>query len=165
MTKPEGRARPGDRSQPEEEDFGPEQFKMRPGRQMQFTMGQGSGLEANVRAYAREFLQNCGLKATPDAMDQLVEVFLPCLAIMCQRPWDPQGGTWKKSGIFGVMTDTRKKFERFWERLWVHGKRHDDSGYDLINYVGMVMRADPYSGWGQWGAPANPAPPEQLDIV
>lgn len=107
---------------------------------------------------AREFLDQCNVKPTQDAVDQLVQVFLPCLEIMCDptHPWDPNGGTWRKSGILGAMTDAKKKWERFWERTWKHGKRHDDSGFDLINYIGFVMRSDPESGWGQWGPPGVP---------
>src|SRR6266436_2000574 len=107
----------------------------------------------NDAAYA--FLRSCGLDPTPDAVGQLTEVFLPCLRIMCERPWDPNGATWRKSGIFGALTDAKKKWERFWERTWPHGKRHDDSGFDLINYIGFVMRSDPDSRWAEWGEPGN----------
>jgi hypothetical protein len=112
-------------------------------------------LAGRQRAYAKSYLLECGLNATPDAVDQLVLVFTPCLRIMCERPWDPEGGTWKKSGVLGILTDVRKKFERLWERGWKHGKRHDDSGYDLINFVGMYLRSED-NGWGDWGRPANP---------
>lgn len=113
---------------------------------------------------AQHFLESCCLTATPDAIEQLAEVFLPCLQIMCERGWDPRGGTWRKSGILGAMTDAKKKWERFWERTWKHGKRHDDSGFDLINYIGFVMRSDPNSGWGQWGPPGVPEE-ERLTIT
>lgn len=112
--------------------------------------------QLHLEQAALEFLDRVGLVPTPDAIAQLTEAFLPCLAIICQRGWDPNGGTWRKSGIFGVLTDGRKKFERFWERTWTHGKRHDDSGWDLINYVGFIMRSDPDSRWGEWGEPATP---------
>jgi hypothetical protein len=106
---------------------------------------------------ARIFLLNCGIEPTDDALEQLIEVFLPCLKIMCSRPWAPDGSTWRASGINGAMTDAKKKWERFWERTWKHGKRHDDSGFDHINYVGFVLRSDPESGWGEWGPPSVPA--------
>jgi hypothetical protein len=109
-----------------------------------------------ARQAANDFLRICDVTPTPDAVDQLVEVFLPCLKIMCERPWSPDGSTWRRSGILGAMTDAKKKWERFWERTWKHGKRHDDSGYDLINYVGFIMRSEPGSGWGEWGPPAVP---------
>jgi hypothetical protein len=112
--------------------------------------------ELTMREAAAEFLDRCSMEPTPDAISQLVEVFVPCLRIMTTRPWDPMGRTWRKSGIFGAFTDAKKKWERFWERGWIHGQRHDDSGHDLINYVGFVMRSDPDSGWGEWGEPGRP---------
>jgi hypothetical protein len=105
---------------------------------------------------ARNFLEACCLTPTPDAIEQLVQVFLPCLEIMCERPWAPDGSTWRQSGIYGALTDARKKWDRFWERTWKHGKRHDDSVFDLINYAGFVLRSDPDSGWGNWGPPSIP---------
>ena len=119
-------------------------------------MNQDEQNEINDTKAARTFLDECGIDpASPDAIDQLVQVFLPCLRIMCDpaHPWDPNGATWRKSGILGAMTDAKKKWERFFERTWHRGKRHDDSGYDLINYIGFVMRSDPDSRWGEWGEP------------
>lgn len=112
-------------------------------------------LSDEFESAARAYMIACGIEPTPDAVDQLNQVFLRCLRIMCERPWDPNGKTWRRSGVYGVLTDTRKKFERLWERFWTHGVRHDDSAYDLINYVGMVLRADPKSGWGEWGEPGG----------
>jgi hypothetical protein len=109
--------------------------------------------ELDMRDGAETFLRTCGLEPTPDAIDQLVEVFVPCLSIMCSRPWSPDGATWRKAGRLGALADTRKKFERLWERAWKNGKRHDDSGFDLINYVGFYLRAD-QPRWGGWGEPA-----------
>lgn len=120
-------AKPGDRSEPEL-DLG------------------------DMGSAARAYLAACGVKSTPDAVEQLTEVFLPCLQIMCERPWDPNGGTWRKSGWLGIMTDVRKKFERLWERGWKHGDRHDDSILDLINYLGFLRRSRK-SRWGDWGEP------------
>jgi len=101
---------------------------------------------------AERFLKDCGLTPTPDAVDQLASVFLPCLAIMTRRPWDPNGGTWRESGVLGALADVRKKFKRLWYRGWVCGKRHDDSAYDLINFVGFYLRSED-NGWGEWGEP------------
>jgi hypothetical protein len=114
------------------------------------TMQDSSELDGAGRAY----LNACGLTPTPDAVQQLTQVFLPCLRIMCERPWDPNGGTWRRSGFFGILTDVRKKFERLWERGWQHGKMHDDSAYDLINYLGMYLRSDK-EPWGEWGPPGG----------
>jgi hypothetical protein len=108
-----------------------------------------------TREAATAFLITCGLEPTPDAVGQLVEVFLPCLRIMCDRPWNPQGDTWRKSGVLGILTDVRKKFERLWYRGWEQGRRHDDSALDLINYLGFYLRSAE-EGFGSWGMPKFP---------
>ena len=107
-----------------------------------------------TRDAAVEFLDRCSLVPTPDAVSQLTEVFLPCLEIMCKRPWDPTGATWRKSGVLGILSDAKKKFERLWERGWKYGVRHDDSAYDLINYVAFYMRSED-NRWGEWGEPGG----------
>lgn len=124
--------------------------------------GGGGGTSSNVvktsKAVELEacvaFLQALGLDSIPDAVEQLQEVFVPCLEIMCTRGWHPEGETWRKSGVLGILGDVRKKFERLWERGWIRGIRHDDSGYDLINYVGMYLRSED-NGWGDWGEPGD----------
>lgn len=108
--------------------------------------------EPDRESAARAYLVACGLKPKPDAVAQLNEVFLPCLEIICERPWNPDGSTWRTSGWLGIMTDVRKKFERLWERGWKHGERHDDSILDLINYLGFLRRSGP-SRWNHWGEP------------
>jgi hypothetical protein len=105
-----------------------------------------------TRDLAGRFLEDMGITPTPDALSQLVEVFIPCLRIMCSRPWEPDGSTWRRSGRLGVLTDAHKKWDRFWFRLWRHGKLHDDSGLDLINFIGFTLRSDD-NGWGEWGEP------------
>jgi hypothetical protein len=107
-----------------------------------------------IKEASAEFMEKIGLTPTPDAVDQMALVFTKCLEIMCRRGWDPNGGTWRRAGILAILCDIRKKFERLWERGWVNGKRHPDSCYDLINYVGMYMRSDEDNGWGEWGEPA-----------
>ena len=111
--------------------------------------------ELMIRQAAVEFLDRCSMEPSPDAVSQLAEVFVPCLRIMTSRPWDPTGATWRKSGVLGILTVIRKKFERLWERGWKHGARHDDSAFDLINYIGFYMRSEPSSGWGEWGDPSR----------
>jgi len=108
--------------------------------------------ETDLRSAARAYLFACNMEPTEDAIDQLTLAFLPCLRIMCERPWDPNGATWRASGRLGILSDVRKKFERLWYRGWVNGARHDDSGFDLINYVGFYLRSNG-SLWGQWGDP------------
>jgi hypothetical protein len=99
---------------------------------------------------------------TPDSIGQLVEVFVPCLRIMVERGYEPTGALWRQAGVLGIIWDVRKKFERLWFRTWTQGKRHDDSGFDLINFVGMLLRADPDSRFGDAG---EPAPPEATEKV
>ncbi len=93
---------------------------------------------------------------TPDSVGQLVQVFIPCLRIMVERGYEPHGRLWQRAGVLGAIWDVRKKFERFWFRTWTLGKRHDDSGFDLINHTGFTMRADPDSRFGDAGEPAMP---------
>jgi len=97
---------------------------------------------------------------TPDAVGQLVDVFLPCLRIMCDtegHPWGPNGELWRAAGVLNLTGDVDKKHERFQWRYWTNGDEHPDSGYDLINFVGFVLRSDPNSRFGRRGEPA-PAP-------
>jgi hypothetical protein len=93
---------------------------------------------------------------TPDSVGQLVEVFTPCLRIMVERGYEPTGALWRQAGVLGIIWDVRKKFERLWFRTWTQGKRHDDSGFDLINFTGMLLRAEPDSRFGDAGEPAPP---------
>ena len=122
--------------------------------------GQEQGHESiptsTTRDAAGTFMTQVGLDATPDAIDQLVEVFIPCLRLMCERGYDPNGKTWQKSGRFGAMHDVRMKFERLWERVWVRGIDPGDSGVDAINYIGFLLRSK-HERWGEWGEHATPA--------
>jgi hypothetical protein len=92
---------------------------------------------------------------TPDAIGQLVEVFIPCLRIIIEHGWEPSGELWRRAGLFSLMDDVYKKFERYWYRTWKLGRRHDDSGFDLINFTGFTLRIDPNSRWGDRGEPAR----------
>lgn len=118
----------------------------------------GDDMEQKERDAAVRYLQDCGLDPTPDAVEQLTQVFLRCLTIMCHRGWDPEGGTWRQAGALGALADVRKKFMRLWERAWMNGARHDDSAIDMINYLGFYLRSDPESErrWGEWGEPGEP---------
>lgn len=104
---------------------------------------------------AANYMRAVGLDPTEDAIEQLVGPFTVCLRIMCERGYEPSGQLWKRSGVLGVLTDVQKKFDRFWYRTWTLGRRHDDSGYDLINFTGMCLRQEPDSRFGEWGEPAQ----------
>lgn len=101
-----------------------------------------------------EFFKAMGLTPTPDAMEQLLEVFVPCLRIMCERGYDPTGATWREGGWRSQLVDVRKKFKRLWFHGWIHGRFVPDHGFDLINYTGYYQRiAMSGKPWGEWGEP------------
>jgi hypothetical protein len=109
---------------------------------------------------AEEFMNKMGMEPTPDALGQLLEVFVPCLRIMCDQkghPWPKDGAMWRKSGILPVMIFLKAKFERYWYRTWIQGIRHDDSGFDGINFWGFSIRAARDSRFGELGEPGGPA--------
>jgi hypothetical protein len=112
--------------------------------------------DIDMQEAAQDFMYKMGMTPTPDATGQLLEVFVPCLRIMCERGYEPTGALWRKAGVLGIIWDVRKKFERLWYRTWTLGIRHDDSGFDLINFVGMLLRSNPNSRFGDAGEPAPP---------
>lgn len=132
-----------------------------------YTLGMESDNAANMAApippeyaAAHEFMTDMfGADGyTSDSVGQLVEVFLPCLRIMNDKehhPWPEDGALWRKAGILPVMIFARAKWERYWERTWRRGIRHDDSGFDCINFLGFSMRADPSSRFGELGEPSD----------
>ena len=87
----------------------------------------------------------------PDTVAQLVEVFIPCLRIMVEHNW---GELWRQAGFNSLMVHTWSKVDRYWERTWVQGERHMDSGLDAINFLAFTLRADPADIWGTRGKPA-----------
>ena len=107
-------------------------------------------------AAAEIFMKECDLVTTPDAIEQLVDAFLPALTVMCKRGYDPNGETWKAGGWRGLLFEIRKKTERMWHRSWVHNRHDDDSPIDLINYAGMYLRLHNQGpSWGKWGEPGS----------
>lgn len=122
--------------------------------QRQNMLSVGAAAEIYAIDAANEFMHKCGLDPTPDAVDQVTEVFLPCLRIMCERGYAKDGSTWKVSGMLGILHDVRKKFERLWYFGWSLDRRVPDHGYDLINYIGFYLRA-PKERFGEWGEPGR----------
>lgn len=104
---------------------------------------------------AEQFLKSLGIdEPTPDAIGQLLDVFVPCLQIMCERGYDPTGATWREGGWRSQLVDVRKKFKRLWFHGWIHGRFVPDHGFDLINYTGYYQRiAMQGKPWGNWGEP------------
>jgi hypothetical protein len=110
--------------------------------------------EETSRDIAQTFLEEMNLTATPDAISQLIEVFVPCLRIMCERGYASDGSTWQEAGRMGILCDVRKKFTRLWRDGWTLRRIVRDHALDLINYVGFYLRAnDP--GWAEWGEPGT----------
>lgn len=107
-----------------------------------------------TRDAAIEFMERCGLEPTRDAIDQLAEVFLPCLRIMTTRGYDPDGETWRAEGWKGIIGKILDKSNRIWYHGWKHGRFHDDSVLDLINFAGFYRRLG-HTGeaWGVRGEP------------
>jgi hypothetical protein len=105
---------------------------------------------------AYTFLSENGLDPTPDAVAQLTDVFLPCLKIMCERGYDPNGETWKAGGWRSMLVDAKKKFDRMWYFGWLRGEFHPDHPIDAINFLGFYYRLH-LSGkpWGTWGDPGG----------
>jgi hypothetical protein len=129
-----------------------------PDREDDCIMTSGSEIiDRNIRelASARKFMEDMGLKPTSDAVDQLIHAFVPALRIMCDRGYDPKGGTWQEGGWMPILIEVHKKTKRLWYRCWRRGIEPwtEDHPVDLINYCGMLIRAGNLSPWGQWGAP------------
>ena len=120
-----------------------------------FQMGVHQATSDRAEGPAKDFLEECGIPdPTPDAIAQLLDVFVPCLQIMCERGYDPTGATWREGGWRSQLVDIRKKFSRLWRHGWLQGKFVPDHGLDLINYTAfyqrMEMKGEP---WGNWGQP------------
>jgi hypothetical protein len=132
---------------------------MCPGREhtIETTPEFDEGKMNTTRDAAADFMTECGLDPTPDAIGQLAEVFLPCLKIMCERGYDPDGLTWKAEGWRGMVWKARDKMTRLWFHAWGNGNDHPDSAVDCINYLGFYIRLRNGIGseWGDRGAPGG----------
>jgi hypothetical protein len=105
---------------------------------------------------AYEFLDRCALTPTPDAVEQLIDAFLPALRIMCERGYDPQGGSWRESGWMGQLVEIRKRASRLVHNSWRHGRFDQNNAVDLINYAGYYLRIKGEGKpWGSWGEPGK----------
>lgn len=101
------------------------------------------------------YLRSCGLEPTPDAIAQLRDAFLPCLRIMCERGYDPNGSTWGAHGWRGNLFYVKAKIERAWQKSWVRGHPDTDSITDAINFAGFYLRGLNDPPWGEWGPPGD----------
>jgi hypothetical protein len=107
----------------------------------------------NMGDTAHQFLLDAGIEPTPDAVGQLLNVFVPCLRIMCERPYNPAGETWRAHGWRGCLFHAKGKMERLWEMAWRQGTYHNDSAFDAINFLGFYLRSQEDPPWGTWGEP------------
>jgi hypothetical protein len=103
---------------------------------------------------AEDFMRKCGLDPTPDAVYQLAFAFLPCLQIMCERGYDPEGTTWRDKGWKGLVHDILNKSGRLRFHSWKHNRFDLDSARDLMNFCGFYVRLhNKGKKWGKWGKP------------
>ena len=121
--------------------------------------GGGGGGTVNIPTdyeRARSFLAGCGLKPSQDAVEQLVEAFLPAVAVMCDRA-PLRGSIWRQSGWRGSLFEARKKMHRLWYSWWEGDGADYDSAIDLLNFTGFAMRArqQGISAWGIYGDPSS----------
>lgn len=105
--------------------------------------------------FATNVLSEFGIdNPNKDAIDQLMDVFIPCLKIMCERGYDAQGKTWREKGWRGVVHDILNKAGRIRYRSWLKNEFDRDSAIDLINFCGFYIRMNNEGEpWGTWGEP------------
>lgn len=109
-----------------------------------------------TRDHAQKFLESCGLNPTQDAIGQLAEVFLPCLRIMIERGYDPNGATWRTTGWRGNLFLFMCKARRAWHKSWKRGEFDEDSMIDAINFAGFYLRSFNVDyPWGELGGPED----------
>lgn len=107
-------------------------------------------------AKCEAFLREMGMEPTTDALAQLAIAFVPCLRIVSERGYHPEGNTWREGGWRGIMTDIHKKAQRLWYRGWIRGQYDGDSATDLINFCGFYIRqGNQGKPWGEWGSPES----------
>jgi len=112
-------------------------------------------VESKDYRLAKAYLQANGLEPSDDAVAQLVDAFLPAVALMCGRS-SLRGEIWRQSGWRGALYEARKKMHRLWFSWWEGDGSDDDSALDLLNYVAFSMRARTYGiqPWGEYGDPS-----------
>jgi hypothetical protein len=111
--------------------------------------------ETSVHVAAHEFLRSVGLTPTDDAIDQLVDAFLPALSIICQRGYQPNGAVWKTGGVKGQVYEACKNMIRLRYHAWRGNTPARDTAIDAINYLGYYIRALLLGlpEWGEYGSP------------
>lgn len=102
---------------------------------------------------ARSFLDNCSLPITKDAVEQLVDAFLPALAIMCERDYAKSGISWRLMGWRGLLLEFKKRVGRIYVIGWLGGRHAKPDAIDALNYLGYYIRLEnegkPYGDWDE----------------
>jgi hypothetical protein len=114
------------------------------------------GIDEPPRPAAQQFLQEVGVEPTPDAVDQLLEAFVPALAIIAERGYDKNGQSWKRTGWRAQLFEVLKRADRLHFNSWRHGRHDRNNGLDIINYAGFYIRTGGAGEpWGIWGEPGT----------
>ncbi len=108
-----------------------------------------------AREAAYDYFRKVGImEPTPDMIGQMTDAFLPCLRIMYERGYDPEGSTWRNKGWRGLVHDILNKAGRLKFHSWRHSRFDPDSARDIINFAGFYLRLENQGRpWGEWGEP------------
>lgn len=106
---------------------------------------------------ARQFLKDVGIDdPAPDVIGQLLDVFVPCLLIIHERGYDPNGQSWRQWGWRGQLVEIRKRCERLWFNSWKHNRFDTNNAFDIINYAGFYLRlGNEGEPFGEFGSPGT----------
>jgi hypothetical protein len=114
----------------------------------------GTAIMAAYCQAAEQFLVACDFTPTPEAVAQLVEAFLPCLAIICERGYDPNGANWRSMGWRGLIFEAKKRLNRLFFNSWKNRTYDPNNAIDLMNYVAYYYRLrNEGSPWGDTEEP------------
>lgn len=109
-----------------------------------------------TRDAAVDFLDKCSISPTPDAVDQLIEAFLPALKIISERGYDPKGASWRECGWRGQVYEIVKRCKRLMFNSWTHSRHDANNALDLMNYAGFYLRLrNEGAPFGDWGEPGD----------
>jgi hypothetical protein len=121
----------------------------------QMSAAEEAASEDRLREAAYDFMKAAGIdNPNPDAIGQLTEAFLPCLRIICERGYDPEGQNWRQKGWRGLVHDILDNAYRIKDRSWHKREFYPNGALDIINFAGFYLRME-NSGpaWGSWGEP------------
>lgn len=102
------------------------------------------------------FLDACSIQPTDETVQQLVEAFLPALAIISERGYSPSGANWRRMGWRGLLIEISKRWERIRFNEWERGRQDRNNTVDAINYLGYLLRHDRTPAHAEWGTIGKP---------